>query len=88
VVLVPGLWMPAVALALLASRLGRQGYAARLFAYRGRGSFEANVERLASFARDHLAGRAAHFVGHSLGGLLILQALNRHAEMPIAWRFC
>jgi pimeloyl-ACP methyl ester carboxylesterase len=84
VVLVPGLWMPAAAFTLLASRLARHGYAARLFPYRGRSPFEANVECLARFAREHLAGRAAHFVGHSLGGLLILDTLNRHAEVAVA----
>ena len=82
--LVPGLWMPVVAFTLLASRLARHGFTAHLFTYRGRSPFEANVERLARFAREHFAGRAAHFVGHSLGGLLILDTLNRHAEVSAA----
>jgi pimeloyl-ACP methyl ester carboxylesterase len=84
VVLVPGLWMPGVALTLLASRLARHGYATRVFIYRGRSPFEANVERLARFARQHFVNRAIHFVGHSLGGLLILETLNRHAEIAVA----
>jgi len=76
VVLAPGLWMPAAAMGLLAARLGGRGYAVRVFAYSGRRPYEGNVEALARFARDaHL------FVGHSLGGVLVLDMLNRHAEV-------
>lgn len=84
VVLVPGLWMPAVAMALLAARLRRAGYATHVFAYRGRSPFEANVARFARYARATLDGRPAHFVGHSLGGVLILEMLNRHPEIAAA----
>src|SRR5918999_616542 len=79
VVLAPGLWMPAAAMALLATRLARGGYRAEIFAYSGRGSFEDNVERLARFGRQ-----AAYFVGHSLGGVLMLEMLNRHPEVQPA----
>lgn len=82
VVLVPGLWMPSAALALLAARLSRSGYSTRLFAYGGRSPFDANVERFARFARE--AGRPAHFIGHSLGGVLVLEALNRYRDIPAA----
>lgn len=77
VVLAPGLWMPGVGMALLAARLERAGYIARVFSYRGRSPFEANVERLAHFSK----GRASHFIGHSLGGLLVLEMLNRHPQV-------
>ncbi|HEV3008319.1 MAG TPA: alpha/beta hydrolase [Burkholderiales bacterium] len=76
VVLAPGLWMPAAAMALLAARLARHGYQARVFPYRGRSAYEANVEALAQFARANTL-----FVGHSLGGVLILDMLNRHPEI-------
>jgi pimeloyl-ACP methyl ester carboxylesterase len=69
--------MPGAAMELLAARLARAGYRPRIFSYRGRSPFEANVERLAQFA----GGSAAHFIGHSLGGVLILEMLNRHAEV-------
>jgi pimeloyl-ACP methyl ester carboxylesterase len=72
--LVPGLWMPAAAMALLAARLS--GYSTHLFAYSGRGSYEANLEALARFARGK-----AFLVGHSLGGVLVLDMLNRHPEL-------
>ena len=79
VVLVPGLWMPGAAMALLAVRLARAGYRPRLFSYRGRSPLDANVERLAKFAQK----TRAHFIGHSLGGLLILETLNRHPEIEL-----
>ena len=76
VVLAPGLWMPAAAMALLARRLARRGYEVHVFPYSGRGAYEGNVQALARFARDK-----ALFVGHSLGGVLILDMLNRHPEV-------
>jgi pimeloyl-ACP methyl ester carboxylesterase len=81
VVLVPGLWMPAAAMTYLAAHLSRSGYATHFFSYRGRSPFDANVERLAKVAREQ-AG--AHFVGHSLGGVLVLETLARHADLPAA----
>ena len=84
VILAPGLWMPASTLWLLAARLQRAGYAPHLFSYSGRGSFDANVERLARFARETVDSRPAHFIGHSLGGVLVLDTLNRHADIPAA----
>ena len=84
VILAPGLWMPAATLWLLAARLRRAGYAPHLFSYSGRSSFDGNVERLARFARETIGSRAAHFIGHSLGGLLVLETLNRHADIPVA----
>src|SRR5258708_36357622 len=73
--------MPAAATALIAARLARAGYATRSFAYSGRRPFEANVERLVTFVQENYAGRAAHFVGHSLGGVLLYAMLERHREV-------
>jgi pimeloyl-ACP methyl ester carboxylesterase len=84
VVLVPGLWMPGAAMLLMAARLSRHGYVPRIFAYRGRGPLDANVRQLERFVRESLDGRPAHFVGHSLGGVLILETLNRHPGIPAA----
>jgi pimeloyl-ACP methyl ester carboxylesterase len=77
-VLVPGLWMPAAAMAYLAGHLSRAGYAPHVFSYRGRSSFDASVERLARYAGEW---PGAHFIGHSLGGVLILETLNRHPQL-------
>ncbi len=79
VVLVPGLWMPAAAMALIALRLSRAGYRTRSFAYAGRAPLETNIERLARFVN----GRAAHLVGHSLGGVLVYDMLARHDELAV-----
>lgn len=79
--LVPGLWVPAAAMLLLAARLSRAGFATHLFDYRGRSPFERNVERLAACVR---ALPRPHAVGHSLGGVLILETLNRHPEVPVS----
>lgn len=84
VVLVPGLWNPGGVLWPLAARLRSAGFRPRVFAYRGRAPFDASVERLARFARDAFGGRPAHFIGHSLGGVLVLETLNRHADLAVA----
>lgn len=73
VVLVPGLWMPAAEMWLIAARLRRAGYAPRCFSYRGREPFQANIERLARY----VDGRCVHFVGHSTGGVLIYDFLRQ-----------
>ena len=75
-VLVPGLWMPGAAMGILGARLARRGYRVRVFGYRGRAPYQANLEALARFADGQ-----ACFVGHSLGGVLILDMLNRHPEV-------
>src|SRR5262245_19776592 len=77
IVLAPGLWMPVAAMALFAARLARHGYKTRVFAYPGRGPHERNLEALARFAREQTL-----FVGHSLGGVLVLDMLNRYPEIP------
>jgi pimeloyl-ACP methyl ester carboxylesterase len=77
VVLVPGLWMPRVAMLLLSAQLERRGYAVRVFPYSGRDPYAGNLESLARFAQE-----GGFFVGHSLGGVLVLDMLNRHPEVP------
>ncbi|MGH8747622.1 MAG: esterase/lipase family protein [Burkholderiales bacterium] len=80
VILVHGLWMPRLVMSPMAGRLSRAGYRCHLFDYAGRERpLAANAERLAQFARS--VG-PAHFVGHSLGGLVVLEALN--ANPPLA----
>jgi pimeloyl-ACP methyl ester carboxylesterase len=83
VVLVPGLWMPGAAMGLLAARLSSHGYAVRVFPYSGRRPFDANVKHLVRFARETLGGRPAHFIGHSLGGVLIFDTLNEHPDIAV-----
>ena len=75
VVLVHGLWVPALALLPLQRRLVARGYRVSRFAYRSwRGGLAAHLAAL----QAHLAGSAGrrfHLVGHSLGGLLVLSLL-------------
>jgi pimeloyl-ACP methyl ester carboxylesterase len=80
-VLVSGLWVPAAAMALLAARLRRAGFAPRTFAYYGRAPLAANLERLADFALRSL-GAPPHFVGHSLGGVLLFDMLSARPDVP------
>jgi pimeloyl-ACP methyl ester carboxylesterase len=83
VVLVPGLWMPAAIMLWMGARLAQSGYRVHRFAYSGREPLEANLVRLARFARESCAG-AAHFVGHSLGGVLIHDLLERDGGVQAA----
>lgn len=79
VVLASGLWVPAAAMAVLAARLRRAGFAPHVFAYYGRQPIAANIERLADFS--HRLGGKPHFVGQSLGGVLIFDMLSEHPEV-------
>jgi pimeloyl-ACP methyl ester carboxylesterase len=78
VVVVHGLWMPGIDTLLLKRRLDAAGFAARRFNYRsiveGLG---ASAARLAAWLAE-VPGGVVHFVGHSLGGVLVLETLARH----------
>ena len=79
VILAHGLWVPGVVMRPLAARLARAGFRCHTFSYMGTARpLEAHAERLARFAREI---GLAHFVGHSLGGLVVLEALARHLEL-------
>ena len=81
VILVHGIWMVGLELWPLARRLRHCGYEPVFFSYRSlRRSPAHNAERLARFVRRQQAEKI-HLVGHSLGGLVILQALNDHPEL-------
>ena len=77
VILAHGLWVPGFVMKLLAARLERAGFHCHTFSYPGTARpLEAHAERLARMARSI---GPAHFVGHSLGGLVVMDALNRHS---------
>ncbi len=79
VILTHGLWVPGAVMRPLAARLERAGYRCRTYSYMGAGKpLEAHAEGLARFARE--VG-PAHFVAHSMGGLVVLEALNRLPEL-------
>jgi len=84
VVIVHGLWMPGWELLLLKRRLEAAGFDTYPFAYPTVGcGLDENADRLAEFAAK-LPGRV-HFVGHSLGGVLIVRCFERHS-LPRAGR--
>lgn len=84
VVLVHGLWMHGLAMALLALRLRRRGFAPFLYSYPSvRGGLDCNATRLVDAIARHAPGREVDLVGHSLGGLVILHALAKGGRMQV-----
>lgn len=80
VILVHGLWMRGIVFSLYKRWLTRSGFSVRLFSYPSvRRGLDANAGALARFAGES-RGAALHFVGHSLGGAVILSMLARHAD--------
>jgi pimeloyl-ACP methyl ester carboxylesterase len=78
VVIVHGLWLHGAIMALMARRIARHGYRVRTYSYPTmRLTLTQNAERLARFARG--LGGTVHFVGHSMGGLVALEAARRVA---------
>ena len=81
-VLVHGLWMHGVVMELQRCYLARDGFDAVCYSYPSmRLSLTGNADRLARFARA-LAAPCIHWVGHSLGGLVILRMLARGPALP------
>jgi len=85
VVLLHGLWMPGIVMRPLASRLEARGYRTHVFDYASRvRPIEVHADRLARFAREAAQDAPVHFVGHSLGGLVVLAALARPDPPAVA----
>lgn len=75
VVLVHGLWLPSWTMAFLAYRLRRAGFATAIFPYPTvKRSLAENAAALAAFVRPYTAHGPVHYVGYSLGGV-VLRAL-------------
>lgn len=81
VIYVHGLWMPGGESLLLGHRLLREfGLQVHAFPYSaGTWGMEEITAHLQSFVRD-LGAPAVHFVGHSLGGLVIYRFLERYRK--------
>ena len=81
VVLVHGVWMTGLEMSLLARRLRACGYDTVFFRYRSLlKPLAHNAARLADRVRQQ-AAPTVHLVGHSLGGLVVLQALQDHPDL-------
>lgn len=77
VILVHGLWMPAAVFALHSRWLHARGYRVLRFGYPSmRASLAQNAQRLNRFIAQSAASNI-HLVGHSLGGLVILEMLKQ-----------
>jgi len=83
VVLVHGLWMSGFELRVLKHRLEADGeFRAVAFSYPSiTGTINDHVRALLDFVREQDA-RELHFVGHSLGGIVILRALQLTDDLP------
>lgn len=82
IILVHGLWYGPWALRQLSGRLRRGGYAIRHFAYpTTAASLDDHAGNLYEFARITRAN-CLHFLGHSLGGLVILRMLSEAPKLP------
>jgi pimeloyl-ACP methyl ester carboxylesterase len=83
VVYVHGLWMPGEESLILRHRLAQE-FSLELhpFRYSATSSVMSEIaERLDAFVRE-LRSSMVHFVGHSLGGLVIYRFLERFPEQP------
>jgi pimeloyl-ACP methyl ester carboxylesterase len=83
VVYVHGLWMPGEESLVLKTRLSREfGLALHAFRYSAATTAMNLIsERLAEFVHA-LASPEVHFIGHSLGGLVIYRFLERFPDQP------
>ena len=83
VILVHGLWVHGVLMTFMRRRIARCGHRAICYSYPSvRFTLAENADRLASFSRNLGAGRL-HFVGHSLGGLVVLTMLARIRDLDV-----
>ncbi len=82
VVLVHGLWYGPMSMSLLALRLERLGLECHRFGYPTLSrSVKANAQALYRFVRE-LETDQIDFVGHSLGGLVIMHLFDRFDDLP------
>ena len=83
VVLVHGLWNRGWSMAAMAKRLRAAGFKVSIFSYPTRGKdIAGHADKLKDFIQTAVDG-PFNLVGHSLGGLVILNMLNRYPELPV-----
>ncbi len=83
VIVVHGLWLTGGAMTILRARFEHMGYQARSFSYPSvHEDLSHNAAQLFVFVQA-LKAEKIHFVGHSMGGLLVLQMLKEHHDSRI-----
>ncbi len=82
IILIHGLFMHAIVMQYLDRQLTKLGYEVNCFSYQSvKNSMAENTEELVAFVQKHYQqGEICHFVGHSLGGLLIRLAYEREPK--------
>ena len=82
VILIHGLWYGSWTLKALSRRLLLDGFRVRHFAYPATAtSLEVHANKLHEFAGS-LNTDGVHFLGHSLGGLVILRMMSENPDLP------
>lgn len=85
VLLIHGIWMPALSMRWMAARLAQAGYEPALHAYAGAaGGPDAALPGLVA----RLGAGPTHVLAHSLGGLITLSTLAAHPELPVRRVVC
>jgi len=83
IVLVHGLWNRGWMMLPMARRLRALGHTVRVFSYPTRAAgLDGHADALHGFLHDGAAPAAVHLVGHSMGGLVILNMLSRYDDLP------
>lgn len=81
VVLVHGIWMQGILLKVMAEYLERQGFEPHVVSY---DFLDQTPEQNASVLKaklDEITAPVVHWVGHSLGGIVILHFLQQHPDL-------
>jgi pimeloyl-ACP methyl ester carboxylesterase len=82
VILVHGVWMHGVTMELQRFYLAQSGFDAQCYSYHSVSpTLSENAQRLADYAHAQSASEI-HWVGHSLGGLVILRMLECAPDLP------
>ena len=82
IVLVHGLWNRGWSMASMAKRLRNRGHHVVVFSYPTRSDcLDGHADKLYEFINENRA-EELHLVGHSMGGLVILNLLSRFDDLP------
>ena len=82
IILLHGLWMRGFALGLLHKRMADAGFAVDRFDYMSVVSSQERIVERLHLRMQRYAPGPVHLVGHSLGGLLALQACREAVDLP------